>query len=408
MKYTVCEVKNMKLIERNYYLNALLAVKDIPDIKVITGVRRSGKSKLMDALISVISKDISANIVRIKLNLKKNESLLDGDKLYEYIEQQYDDEKNNYLFIDEVQMCDGFERVINSIYEEELYDIYLTGSNAFLLSSDLATLFGGRVFEVKLYPFSFKEYLKYFPSDNVDVAFDDYVKKGGMAGSYLYKTDEDARKYINGIYRTTITKDIVTKFKIENEDLLVMIGNFLMDNIGNQTSIRNVASKLTSGTYKTNDKTAGAYIDYLCRSFLFYPIQRYDIKGKKYLESDKKYYLSDLSFRFSELGTKDADYGHLYENIVALELLRRGYEVYVGKLYEKEVDFVAIKEGEKLYIQVSDDISREETFKRELAPLLSIKDAYPKMIIARTKHDETQHDGIRIVDIARWLSASQK
>lgn len=398
----------MKLIERNFYLNALLAVKDIPDIKVITGVRRSGKSKLMDALISVISKDIFANIVRIKLNLKKNESLLDGDKLYEYIEQQYDNEKNNYLFIDEVQMCDGFERVINSIYEEELYDIYLTGSNAFLLSSDLATLFGGRVFEVKLYPFSFNEYLKYFPSDNVDIAFDDYVKKGGMAGSYLYKTDEDARKYINGIYRTTITKDIVTKFKIGNEDLLVMIGNFLMDNVGNQTSIRNVASKLTSGTYKTNDKTVGAYIDYLCRSFLFYPIQRYDIKGKKYLESDKKYYLSDLSFRFSELGTKDADYGHLYENIVALELLRRGYEVYVGKLYEKEVDFVAIKEGEKLYIQVSDDISREETFKRELAPLLSIKDAYPKMIIARTKHDETQHDGIRIVDIARWLSASQK
>jgi predicted AAA+ superfamily ATPase len=398
----------MKLIERNFYLNALLAVKDIPDIKVITGVRRSGKSKLMDALISVISKDISANIVRIKLNLKKNESLLDGDKLYEYIEQQYDNEKNNYLFIDEVQMCDGFERVINSIYEEELYDIYLTGSNAFLLSSDLATLFGGRVFEVKLYPFSFNEYLKYFPSDNVDTAFDDYVKKGGMAGSYLYKTDEDARKYINGIYRTTITKDIVTKFKIGNEDLLVMIGNFLMDNVGNQTSIRNVASKLTSGTYKTNDKTVGAYIDYLCRSFLFYPIQRYDIKGKKYLESDKKYYLSDLSFRFSELGTKDADYGHLYENIVALELLRRGYEVYVGKLYDKEVDFVAIKEGEKLYIQVSDDISREETFKRELAPLLSIKDAYPKMIIARTKHDETQHDGIRIVDIARWLSASQK
>ncbi len=398
----------MKLIERNYYLNALLAVKDIPDIKVITGVRRSGKSKLMDALISSISQDTSANIVRIKLNLKKNESLLDGDKLYEYIEQQYDDEKNNYLFIDEVQMCDGFERVINSIYEEELYDIYLTGSNAFLLSSDLATLFGGRVFEVKLYPFSFNEYLKYFPSDNVDVAFDDYVKKGGMAGSYLYKTDEDARKYINGIYRTTITKDIVTKFKIENEDLLVMIGNFLMDNVGNQTSIRNVASKLTSGTYKTNDKTVGAYIDYLCRSFLFYPIQRYDIKGKKYLESVKKYYLSDLSFRFSELGTKDADYGHLYENIVALELLRRGYEVYVGKLYEKEVDFVAIKEGEMLYIQVSDDISREETFKRELSPLLSIKDAYPKMIIARTKHDETQHDGIRIVDIARWLSTSQK
>ncbi len=408
MRYTVFEVKKMKLIQRDYYLNALLAVKDIPDIKVITGVRRSGKSKLMDALIESISKDESANIVRIKLNLKKNESLLNGDKLYEYIEKQYDSQKNNYLFIDEIQMCEGFERVINSVYEEELFDIYLTGSNAFLLSSDLATLFGGRIFEVKLYPFSFSEYMTYFPSNNVDEAFDDYVRKGGMSGSYLYKSEEDARKYVNGIYRTTITKDIVTKFKIENEDLLIMIGNFLMDNVGNQTSIRNVASKLTSGTYKTNDKTVGSYIDYLCRSFLFYPIQRYDIKGKKYLESDKKYYLSDLSFRFAELGTKDADYGHLYENIVALELLRRGYEVYVGKLYEKEIDFVAIKEGEKLYIQVSDDITREETFKREVAPLLSIKDAYPKMLIARTKHDETQHEGIRIIDIARWLVDSQK
>ena len=397
----------MKLIKRDYYLNKLLAVKNIPDIKVITGVRRSGKSKLMDAFIDLISGEDRANIVRIKLNLKKFENLLDADKLYDYIEKQYVESKTNYLFIDEIQLCEGFERIINSIYEEEIYDIYLTGSNAFLLSSDLATLFGGRVYEINLYPFSFNEYLMYYPSDDIDEAFDSYVKKGGMAGAYLYKTEEDARKYVNGIYRTTITKDIVKKFKIENEDLLIMIGNYLMDNVGNQTSIRNVASKLTSGTYKTNDKTVGAYMNYFCRSFLFYPIQRYDIKGKRYLESDKKYYLSDLSFRFSEIGTKNADYGHLYENIVAIELLRRGYEVYVGKLYEKEVDFVAIKEGEKIYIQVSDDITREDTFKREISSLLSIKDAYPKMLIARTKHEESQHEGIRIIDIAQWLCNSQ-
>lgn len=397
----------MKLIKRDYYLNKLLAVKNIPDIKVITGVRRSGKSKLMDAFIDLISGDDRANIVRIKLNLKKFENLLDADKLYDYIENQYVESKTNYLFIDEIQLCEGFERIINSIYEEEIYDIYLTGSNAFLLSSDLATLFGGRVYEINLYPFSFDEYLMYYPSDDIDEAFDSYVKKGGMAGAYLYKTEEDARKYVNGIYRTTITKDIVKKFKIENEDLLIMIGNYLMDNVGNQTSIRNVASKLTSGTYKTNDKTVGAYMNYFCRSFLFYPIQRYDIKGKRYLESDKKYYLSDLSFRFSEIGTKNADYGHLYENIVAIELLRRGYEVYVGKLYEKEVDFVAIKEGEKIYIQVSDDITREDTFKREISSLLSIKDAYPKMLIARTKHEESQHEGIRIIDIAQWLCNSR-
>jgi predicted AAA+ superfamily ATPase len=397
----------MKLIKRDYYLNKLLAVKNIPDIKVITGVRRSGKSKLMDAFIDLISGDDRANIVRIKLNLKKFENLLDADKLYDYIEKQYVESKTNYLFIDEIQLCEGFERIINSIYEEEIYDIYLTGSNAFLLSSDLATLFGGRVYEINLYPFSFDEYLMYYPSDDIDEAFDSYVKKGGMAGAYLYKTEEDARKYVNGIYRTTITKDIVKKFKIENEDLLIMIGNYLMDNVGNQTSIRNVASKLTSGTYKTNDKTVGAYMNYFCRSFLFYPIQRYDIKGKRYLESDKKYYLSDLSFRFSEIGTKNADYGHLYENIVAIELLRRGYEVYVGKLYEKEVDFVAIKEGAKIYIQVSDDITREDTFKREISSLLSIKDAYPKLLIARTKHEESQHEGIRIIDIAQWLCNSQ-
>ena len=397
----------MKLIYRKQYIERLLAVKNIPDIKVITGIRRSGKSKLMDSYIDIISKDDSVNIVRIKLNLKKFERLLNSNNLYDYIEQQYVPEKNNYLFIDEVQLCEGFERVINSIYEEELYDIYLTGSNAFLLSSDLATLFGGRVYELSLYPFSFNEYLDYYPSSDIDSAFDDYVKRGGMSGSYLYRSEEDAKKYVNGIYRSTITKDIISKFKVENEDLLVMIGNFLMDNLGSQTSIRNVAAKLTSGTYKTNDKTVGAYINYFCRSFLFYPIKRYDIRGKRYLESDKKYYLSDLSFRFSEIGTKNADYGHLYENIIALELLRRGYEVYVGKLYDREVDFVAIKEGEKIYIQVSDDISRDDTFKREVSSLLSIKDAYPKFLIARTKHEETQYEGIRIMDIARWLNDSQ-
>ena len=307
------------------------------------------------------------------------------------------------LFIDEVQLCDGFETVINSLYEEERFNIFLTGSNAFLLSSDLATLFGGRVFEISLYPFSFSEYLLYYPQTDIDDAFDKYVITGGMAGSYLYNDSADSRKYLSNIVRTTITKDIVKKFKIENEDLLNMIVDFLMDNIGSKTSIRNIANALTSNTYKTNDKTCGAYIDYICRSFLFYPFKRYDVKGKRYLESDKKYYLADLSFRYAVIGTKNTDYGHLYENLVAIELLRRGYEVYIGQLGEKEVDFVAVKDGYKTYIQVCDDINREETLKREISPLLAIKDAYPKIIIARTKHPESQVEGIRIIDIARWL-----
>lgn len=394
----------MKLIERPTYLQQLIDVMNTPDIKVITGIRRSGKSKLMDAFIDYVKKQSeNNNVIRIKLNLKEFESLKNGDALYNYIDQHYSADKENFVFVDEIQLCTGFETVINSLYEEERFNIFLTGSNAFLLSSDLATLFGGRVFGISMFPFSFEEYLSYYPQNDIDEAFDNYVSVGGMAGSYLYNNQSDARKYLANIVRTTITKDIVKKFKIENEDLLNMIADYLMDNVGNKTSIRNISNALTSNTYKTNDKTCGAYIDYLCRSFLFYPFKRYDVKGKRYLESDKKYYLADLSFRYAIIGTKNADYGHLYENIVAIELLRRGYEVYVGQLGEKEVDFVAIKDGFKTYIQVCDDMSRPETQKRELAPLLSIKDAYPKIIIARTKHPESQIEGVQIIDIARWL-----
>lgn len=395
---------SMKLIERPTYLQQLIDVMNTPDIKVITGIRRSGKSKLMDAFIDYVKKQSeNNNVIRIKLNLKEFELLKNGDTLYDYIDKHYSADKENFVFVDEIQLCTGFETVINSLYEEERFNIFLTGSNAFLLSSDLATLFGGRVFEISMFPFSFEEYLSYYPQNDIDEAFDNYVSVGGMAGSYLYSNQSDARKYLANIVRTTITKDIVKKFKIENEDLLNMIADYLMDNVGNKTSIRNISNALTSNTYKTNDKTCGAYIDYLCRSFLFYPFKRYDVKGKRYLESDKKYYLADLSFRYAIIGTKNADYGHLYENIVAIELLRRGYEVYVGQLGEKEVDFVAIKDGFKTYIQVCDDMSRPETQKRELAPLLSIKDAYPKLIIARTKHPESQIEGVRIIDIARWL-----
>ena len=396
----------MKLIERKKYLNTLIDVINTPEIKVITGVRRSGKSKLLDAFYDYLTTLKNVNIIRIKLNLKKYEKLLNPEELYNYIDKNYKEGITNFLLIDEIQLCIGFENIINSLHEEERFDIYLTGSNAFLLSSDLATLFGGRVFEISMYPFSFKEFLAYYDYKDINIAFDDYVVKGGMAGSYLYKNQKDAYKYIEGIYKTTIVKDIVSKYKIENENLLKMIAEFLMDNLGNQTSLRNLSNCLTSNSYKTNDKTVGSYLDYLCKSFMFYPLSRYDIKGKKYLESEKKYCLVDTSFRYAKIGTKDADYGHLYENIVALELLRRGYEVYVGVLYEKEIDYVAIKDGIKTYIQVSDDISNKDTFDREVKPLLSIKDAYPKVLIARTKHPESHHEGIKIIDIAEWLSAN--
>lgn len=397
----------MKLIERKTYLQKMINSMQVPDIKVITGIRRCGKSKLLDAFDNYLKLMKSTNIIRINLELRQFKSLLNPDNLYDYIENRYDENKENYLLIDEIQLCNGFEEIINSLHAEEKFNIYITGSNAFLLSSDLATLFGGRVFEIKIYPFSFKEYVEYYNPKDFDKAFNNYVIDGGMPGTYLYNNKNDQLNYLKGIFETTIIKDIVTKYKVENDQLLKMIGNFLMDNLGSKTSIRNIANKLTTSTYKTNDKTVGTYLDYICKSFLFYPLTRFDIKGKKYLESDKKYALVDTSFRYASIGTKDTDYGHLYENIVAIEFLRRGYEVYVGAMRDKEIDFVVLKNGYKTYIQVSDDISKEETFKREVNPLLSIKDAYPKILIARIKHPQFFHEGIRIIDIAEFLLDSQ-
>lgn len=394
----------MKLIEREY-LQKLINIIGTPDVKVITGVRRSGKSKLLEAFKKYIEENIdNFNIISINFNLLEYENLQDYKVLHNYIESRYIEGKNNFLLIDEVQMCKNFEKVINSIHASEKYDIYITGSNAFLLSSDLATLFTGRTFEIEVYPFSFKEYLKYYEYTNIDDAFDKYVLEGGLAGSYLYKTDVEKYNYILNIYKTLIIRDIQKKYKIRNTELLENLNNFLMDNISNITSARSITKELEKKETKVNHKTISNYINYLCNAFLFYKVRRYDIQGKKYLSSQDKYFLSDHSFKFAKLGTKNMNYGRIYENIVAIELLRRGYEIYVGILYKKEIDFVAIKQNEKIYIQVSDDISSEETLKREVNPLLQIRDAYPKILIARTKHDTYQYEGIKIIDIANWLS----
>lgn len=394
----------MKLIKR-IYLDTLIDVIGTPDIKVITGVRRSGKSKLLELFKEYIRDNVkNYNIIDINYNSLDFENLKEYHKLNEYVEQKYKKEMNNFVLIDEIQMCDGFEKTINSLHASEKYDIYITGSNAFLLSSDLATLFTGRTFEVEVYPFSFKEYLDYFKYKDIDDAFDKFVIEGGMAGSYLYNSIEKKYDYLNEIYNTLIVRDIFERNNIKDEKLMSSLNDFLMDNISNRTSLRNVANSLNNINLNTNHKTVGNYIEYLCEAFAFYKISRYDIKGKKYLNSDEKYYLSDHAFRYARLGTKALDYGRVYENIVAIELLRRGYEVYTGILYNKEVDFIAVKRNEKIYIQVSDNIAEETTFNREISPLLSIKDAYPKMIIARTRHDEYSYEGIKIVDIARWLN----
>ena len=393
----------MKLIKREY-LKDLIDVIGTPDIKIITGVRRSGKSKLLEMFKNYIIENIkNYNIIGINFNLVKFDNLRDYISLNNYIEEQYIEGKNNFVLIDEVQMCKEFERTINSLHAEEKFDIYITGSNAFLLSSDLATLFTGRTYEIQIYPFSFKEFIEYFKYENIQDAFEKYVLEGGMSGSYIYNDVKQKYNYINEVYNALIVRDIQQKYNIQNIGLMDSLTEFLMDNVSNLTSYRKVANKLNENNINTNDKTISNYINYLCDAFAFYKIRRYDIQGKRYLSSVDKYYLVDQTFKYAKLGTKNMNYGRIYENIVAIELLRRGYEVYVGELYNAEIDFVAMKMNEKIYIQVSDNISDDKTFEREVRPLLKIKDAYPKMIISRTRHEDYQYEGIQIYDLANWL-----
>ena len=394
----------MKIIERTDYLESLQNVRLTPDIKVITGIRRAGKSELIRTYMEWLRKnDKKANIIFIDFTSLASEPLQEYHALHNYIEEQYKAKKNNYVFIDEVQMCAKFELAINSLHAMQKYDIYITGSNAFLLGSDLATLFTGRVMRTMVYPFSFAEYRTYFGPQEIQSQLDHYIQDGGLAGSYVYSTQAEKVRYVQEVFHTIIERDIIQRYKLSDVYLLNKIAEYLMDNIGNTTSYRSVSGFLQSEQIKTNHVTVGNYMDFLCRTFLFNQVKRYDVRGKGYLRMIDKYYLVDSGFRYALLGTRNMDYGRIYENLVALELLRRGYDIYVGKLYQKEIDFVAMRGNEKIYIQVSDNISSKETFEREYSPLLQIKDVYPKFIIARTRVPKYDYQGIQINDLAEWL-----
>ena len=391
----------MKLIKRTY-LNKLINVIGTPDIKVITGIRRSGKSCLLLQFIEHIKQtDDNANIIFIDYNSLDSEPYLEYHALNDYIKSKYNPNKNNYICIDEIQMCNDFEKVINSLHASMKYDIYITGSNAFLLSSDLATLFTGRTYEIEVFPFSYKECSEYYEDK---YSLEQFVLEGGMPGSFVYKDVSDKHKYVHDVFETLIIRDIMTKYTTRNKGILHDLAYFMMDNVSALTSANNVSKALEKSNINISDKTIKLYMKYFSDAFLFYKVRRYDIKGKKYLTANDKYYLSDHSFRYANLGVRNMDYGRVYENIVAIELLRRGYDIYVGKLYKKEIDFVALRGSEKIYIQVSDNISSDDTFTREYSPLLEIKDAYPKMIIARTRHQKYTYEGIEVIDIVDWLS----
>ena len=394
----------MKLIRRDLYLNQLKSVQGTPDIKVITGIRRCGKSKLMEAFIDeIVLTDSDANIIHINFNLNSFSGIMTKEKLIDYVDSKFVKSKNNYLLIDEVQRCKGFEEAINGFHAEEKYDIYITGSNAFLMSNDLATFFTGRTFEIEVFPFSFREYMEYFEYTDKYKAFRKYLTEGGMSGSYVYKESEQKYKYISDVYATLVLRDIIQKHKVRNPQMLENLSDYLIDNISNQTSLRGISEEMTKKSEAITHRTVGKQVGYLCNSFAFYKIRRYDLRGKKYLSTNEKYYLADHSFRFAKHGTRNPDYGRVLENIVAIELLRRGFEVYTGALYKKEIDFVAIKHEKKLFIQVSNSLEEEETKKREIAPLISIKEAYPKIVITRTGYEPYDIDGIKIIDISDWL-----
>lgn len=400
----------MKILERTTYLERLMRLKGTPDIKIVTGLRRSGKSELLHQYIEKIKRiDANVNIIFIDYADLSFDDLKNYKALYKYVESRYVEGMENMLFVDEVQMCEKFELAINSFHNSRKYDIYITGSNAFLLSSDLSTLFTGRYIEIPIFPFSFSEFCSYFEKNGEEPsALNEFLREGGLPGSYLYSEAVDKAAYIRDVFNTLIKRDLVEKYHILEEARMDSLTDFLMDNISSLTSPNKISEVLGKNGETVNRVTICNYLKYLCSAFLFYRVRRYDIRGKKYLETIEKYYLSDLSFRYALLGSRNMDYGRAYENMVAIELMRRGYEIYVGKLYQKEVDFVAMKQNEKIYIQVSDDISSEETLDRELTPLRMIKDAYPKILIANTKHDIYDIEGIKVYDLARWLLAFEK
>lgn len=389
---------------RRKYLDEIIRTVGTHDIKVITGVRRSGKSFLLADFRRFVEENIDdANVISLDLSSLETEGLREYHALHDYVEERYVRNRRNFVLLDEIQMCEGFEWAINSLHASGKYDIYITGSNAFLAASDLATLFVGRTYSIEVYPFSLAEFMDYFGYQDRHDALRRYLREGGMAGSYDYRTLTDKYSYLQEIYDTLIVRDIEQKHNLKNKAAMEQLSDFLMDNISRLTSARNIVNALAANGTEISHKTIGEYLKYLRAAYAFYRVRRYDIKGKRYLSSVDKFYLVDHAFRYAKLGTKTPDFGSAYENIVAIELLRRGYEVYVGTMRRSEIDFVAIKNGSKQYIQVAYLVDDEATMRREVAPLMDIPGGYQKLLIAGTRQPELEYEGIRILDLADWL-----
>lgn len=394
-------------IERKAYFDKLLAFKDKNIIKVVTGVRRCGKSVLLEMFREyLISVGIAeSQIIAINLEDYDFYELRDGKKLHEYIKQRLNKEKMSYVFVDEVQQCPDFADVINSLFLKKNIDIYITGSNADMLSSEIATLLSGRYVEIMMLPLSFAEYVS-STGDTKELSrkYREYIEFSSFPYTLeLAGYPEEIKDYLEGLYNTIIVKDISQRHRITDTMLLESIVRFIFDNIGSSVSSKKIADTLTSYGRKTDAKSAEKYLRYLMESFIVYQARRYNIKGKQYLKTLEKYYVVDIGLRFMLLGSRSVDAGHILENVVYLELLRRGYDVYIGKLDDLEIDFVAEKNGKPVYFQVALSVRDENTLKRELRPLQKLKDHYPKFILTLDEDPDSDYDGISRINALDWL-----
>lgn len=403
------------MVQRKEYLEKLIGWKDDDVIKVVTGIRRCGKSTLLmqyqDYLKSI---GIEENqIIAVNFEELEYEELCDYKKLYAYIKDRLVADKITYIFLDEIQKVPSFEKVVDSLYVKPNIDIYITGSNAYMLSGDLATLLTGRYVEISMLPLSFNEYMQLSDKDK-ESAFADYIKYGGLPFvATMDRTDDKVDTYLEGIYNTVIVKDIEDrqkrqesnsyKRKINDIPMLKTIAKYLSSVIGSPVSLRGITNYLVSSGRKISANTVSNYVDALIESFIFYPAERFDIVGKQLLKANKKYYMVDLGIRNHILPRKYYDLGFSVENIVFFELLRRGCKVTIGKYQENEVDFVAEKRGEFTYIQVTADMVSESTFDREMKPLYAIQDNYEKIVLTLDKLTVGNYDGIKVVNVIDWL-----
>lgn len=391
------------MVKRHQYLEKLKKLKDMQIIKVITGFRRCGKSTLLCQFQNYLRECGTDNSQIISINFEKLEfeDLLDYKKLYKYVNERLHPDKTTYIFLDEIQLVKGYQKAVDSLFVKENVDLYITGSNAQMLSGELATLLSGRFIEIEMLPLSFAEFYELIGGDRRD-AWKRYFTNGGLPYTAYINDEEILHDYLLGIYNTVLLKDVVERKRIQDIPLLKSVIRFMLDNIGNIVSSKKISDSLVSYGRKTTSVTVENYIQSLSEAYLVYEADRYDVKGKQYLKSLEKYYVVDVGLRKLLLGNKNTDIGHILENIVYLELLRRGYNVSIGKVDTLEIDFIAEKDGDKEYYQVSASVLDPITFEREIAPLRKVNDNYPKHIITMDELS-SNNDGIKQINVIDFL-----